>query len=67
MAFQIIDLTCNYMKNPIGMDDTPHFSYRLEGGSEKEKLQAYQLVVRTESYVVWDSGRVEEDKQIFIK
>ena len=67
MAFKIIDLTCNYMKNPIGMDDIPYFSYRLEADETKETLTAYQVVVRTENSVAWDSGRVEEDKQLFIK
>lgn len=67
MAFKIIDLTCNYMMNPIGIDDIPYFSYRLEAENFDETLKAYQLIVREGDHVVWDSGRVNEDKQILIK
>ena len=67
MAFKVIDLTCNYMKNPIGIDEIPYFSYRLEAERPDDKLKAYQIVVHDGEHIVWDSGRIEEDKQIFIK
>ncbi len=67
MAFKIVDLTCNYMKNPIGIDDIPHFSYRLEADFSEEVLKGYQLVVRDGERIVWDSGRVAKDRQILIK
>ena len=67
MAFKVIDLTCNYMKNPIGIDEIPYFSYRLKTDNPDEKLKAYQIVVCDGEHTVWNSGRIEEDKQIFIK
>ena len=48
MAFQVIDLTCNYMSQPIGIDDTPFFSYKLEAKCSGETLKAYQIIVRFE-------------------
>lgn len=66
MAFKIVDLTCNYMKNPVGIDDIPYFSYRLED-ENNDILSAYQLIVCAGDHVVWDSGRICEDRQILIK
>lgn len=55
------------MIQPIGIDDTPFFSYKLNAGYSDETLQAYRIMVRNEQEVVWDSGRKEDDKQILIK
>lgn len=54
------------MVNPIGMDDIPYFSYQLDADSKEEKLKAYQLIVKDEQGIVWDTGYVEEDRQLFI-
>ena len=58
MAFQITDLTCNHMKNPIGMDDVPYFSYKLVDNGSDEKLTAYQIIVDDGTMIMWNSGRV---------
>ena len=55
------------MAQPIGIDDTPFFSYKLEAKCSGETLKAYQIIVRNEQEVVWDSGYIEEDRQILIK
>lgn len=55
------------MAQPIGIDDTPFFSYKLEAKCSGETLKAYQIIVRYEQEVVWDSGYIEEDRQILIK
>ena len=55
------------MKNPIGIDDVPYFSYKLVDNSSDEKLAAYQIIVDDGTTIVWDSGRVSKDKQILIK
>ncbi|MBS5660788.1 MAG: family 78 glycoside hydrolase catalytic domain [Clostridiales bacterium] len=67
MAFQITDLTCNHMKNPIGMDDVPYFSYKLVDNGSDEKLTAYQIIVDDGTMIMWNSGRVPKDKQLLIK
>ena len=66
MSFQIVDLTCNHMKDPIGMDDRPHFSYRLISDAQGMIQTAYRLVVSDRNGIVWDSGRVNSDQQILI-
>lgn len=55
------------MVNPIGIDDIPYFSYKLESNKNDEILSAYRIQVRNANETAWDSGRVDEDKQILIK
>ena len=63
MAWNVCHLTCNYRVQPLGMDDRPHFSFQLEG---EGRLAAYRIVVKSEGDLVWDSGRVAEDRQVLI-
>ena len=64
--FQIVNLTCNHMTDPIGMDERPHFSYQLTSRSPGVTQAAYRIRVFDENGDVWDSGRVESDRQVLI-
>ena len=66
MSLEIRDLTCNYMTNPVGMDEAPYFSYRLTAENPSERLQAYQIRVLLQGKTIWDSGRVDKDEQVLI-
>lgn len=67
MSFVVKNLTCNHMKNPVGVDDVPYFSFQLDSSDSEEKLISYKISVRTEKDTVWDSCLVNKDKQILIK
>lgn len=62
---RITDLTVNYEANPIGIESTPLFGWRMESGAAGGEQTAYRIVVaesveqlKKQDYV-WDSGRVE--------
>ncbi|CUH97040.1 hypothetical protein P22_3166 [Propionispora sp. 2/2-37] len=57
---KIIETQCEYFKNPIGIDNkTPRFSWKLLSEATSTYQKAYQVIVKDENRVVWDSGRVE--------
>ena len=56
--FEILDLTCNYQRNPLGIDETPVFSWKVRSGKNGDKQTAYHLRVISEKGVVWDTGVV---------
>ncbi|MBR1757752.1 MAG: family 78 glycoside hydrolase catalytic domain [Lachnospiraceae bacterium] len=63
----LYDLTIEYKKTPLGIDEVqPRFSWKLQS-EEKDTLQAaYQLKVFGED-LVWDSGRVESAQSILVE
>lgn len=64
---QIVDLTIEYQKNPIGFDAVPRFSWKLESGQSNTMQQSYQILVKDSENTVWDSGRVESDRSLFVE
>lgn len=64
-AVRITGLTVNYDENPIGIERTPLFGWRMESDAEGQLQTAYRIVVaesgeelENEKYV-WDSGRTD--------
>jgi alpha-L-rhamnosidase len=61
-----LDLRCNYLVNPIGIDSPkPHLSWRNESTERNWRQTAYRILVATSPQLlesgkadVWDSGRV---------
>ena len=50
-----INLQCEYLNNPIGIDRlNPHFCWNCEGGIRQT---AYQIICRTENEKIWDTGK----------
>lgn len=69
-----IDLRCEYLSNPLGIDSTvPRFSWKLQDQRRGAKQTAYRLLVasRPEDLAggkgdVWDSQRIGSDETIGI-
>ena len=70
---KIYDLTLNYLKNPVGVDLLPKFSYKLSAESKGETQTARQIQVFSswaalteEKADVWDSGIVSSSDSLHI-
>lgn len=63
---KIYDITTEYKKNPIGLDETtPRFSYKIQGTS-KEQISRQIIVRDNNDNIVWDSGTVYDSATIQI-
>lgn len=75
--FQIVECTCNYQENPLGIDELPVFSWKMVSPIQGDFQLASRIVVfemqSTQNGVVkstvWDTERVEgsENLSIFYK
>lgn len=65
---QIRDLSIEYQKEPLGLDEKhPRFSWKLQSDQQDVRQVAYSLLVRNESgHAVWKSGRVKSDESVLI-
>lgn len=72
--FQVISCTCNYQKNPQGIDGIPVFSWKMMSEFQGDYQIARQIIV-AENLValaddaknkVWDSGKVMDEKNLSI-
>lgn len=62
---QIVDLLCEYVTNPIGIDSRkPRLSWNLVSEQRGARQSAYQIFVELGERLVWDSGRVGSDQSI---
>ncbi|MGN0574224.1 MAG: alpha-L-rhamnosidase N-terminal domain-containing protein, partial [Acutalibacteraceae bacterium] len=61
-----INLKCEYLKNPVGIDIAePRLFWNCEGGV---KQTAYRIsAVDEENNILWDSGKVENSRMTHIK
>lgn len=65
---QLINLKTLHMKNPLGIDLNPYFSWMMQSDEFNVVQTAYQIeVTDTEGKKVWDSGRLESDNISFIE
>ena len=70
----IEDLTCNYLKNPLGVDSTkPRLSWKLKSDIRGQKQTAYRILVSGSNALLdadkadlWDTGKVELEDSIFV-
>lgn len=69
---QIVEMTTNDKVNPIGIDKTPYFSWKMQDSEKGQKQTAYQILVSdTEEELenkqyVWNSGKVMSDQSVAI-
>ena len=69
---QIIELTTNDKSNPIGIDENPYFSWKMQSAKEGQMQSAYQIWVSDseeglkKSKYVWDSGKIISDQSVAI-
>src|SRR5699024_3726391 len=67
-----IDLTCEYLKQPIGIDkESPRLSWNIQTFSRNWKQGAYEIIVASEKKKLnknigdlWESGKVESGNNI---
>lgn len=65
---RIKDLKVLHMTNPLGIDENPYFSWKLESEEQNVLQTAYRLTVCNESgAVVWDSGERLSDQTSFVE
>ena len=68
-AFEIREISCNQMPEPIGVDCRQmRFSWKVESKERDYRQQAYQIEIResTSGRVVWNSGRRESEESVLV-
>src|SRR3954469_6736414 len=65
-ALKPVDLQCEYLDNPLGIDETaPRLSWKVESAEKNQKQTAYHVLVSTNELVktgdLWDSGKINSD------
>lgn len=63
---KLYDLKTRHMKNPV-IDKTPEFSWKIQSSKQDVTQEAYQIVVKSEAQILWDTGKVRSRKQAFIE
>lgn len=71
---EVYNLTCNYLKNPMGVETpNPLFSWMLQSNEKGVRQIAYRIVAassqglfNTGMYDLWDSEKVESDRSIHV-
>ena len=69
---QIVEMTTNDMVQPLGIDETPYFSWKMKDSKEGQKQSAYQIMLGEtkedleNSNFVWDTGKVLSDESVGI-
>ena len=64
----IYGLRTDDLIDPIGLDSLcPRFSWKLKSELIGEKQTAYQIIVKSDEKIVWDSGIVNSDCSVGIK
>ena len=63
---KVYDLTINYLKNPLGLDETPRFSYKLAADSRGAVQKTCRIRVASDASLLgvgdlWDSGELKTD------
>ncbi len=74
-GLKILTATCEYLKNPVGIDaDQPRFSWTFTASGRGEKQTAYQLLVardpallRKNAADLWDSGRIDSGQSTLVR
>lgn len=65
-ATEIYDMKTDDLTNPVGIDTSPAFSWKLSSDIIGQKQTAYQIIIKDDSNVVWDSGKVESSDTVAI-
>ncbi len=61
------NLRVENMTNPLAIDtDKPRFSWITVSDKKDVKQTAYQIIVSDDNGVLWNSGKVDSDKQLWI-
>lgn len=71
----ITKLACEYMENPLGIDETkPRLSWQLNSDERGQKQTAFHLIVASSpgklnnnTGDLWDSGKVKSDQSVHVE
>lgn len=63
---KIRDLRIEYRKDPIGIDEVPRFSWKLESDKKNVKQKGYQIQVMSDGKYIWDSGHQDSEQSMLI-
>jgi alpha-L-rhamnosidase len=71
---RIVNKTCEYLTNPIGIDNTnPRLSWILQSNQNGQKQTAYHILaasslelLKKNSGDLWDTGKVDSDQSVHI-
>lgn len=55
-----------YRENPLGIDERPRFSWKLESEKQNVVQESYQIQVASQGKLVWDSGRVVSSQSVLV-
>lgn len=62
----IRDFLIEYREQPLGIDEKPRFSWKLESNRKDVVQKGYQILVSGNGKLVWDSGIVESEQSVLI-
>lgn len=67
MPTTITHLRCDYLENPLGIDNPqPRFAWQLVSNERAAVQSAYQLVVKDAAGSVWDTGKVGSVRSLHV-
>lgn len=65
---KIYDFEVEYQKNPLGLDmEVPAFSWKLDSDQNNVMQKMYQIRVYCDDQMVWDTGKVESERSLYIE
>ncbi|MHB1357865.1 MAG: glycoside hydrolase family 78 protein [Anaerolineae bacterium] len=67
MTTTLTRLRCDYLENPLGIDNPqPRFAWQLVSDERAAVQSAYQIVVRDATAVLWDTGKVGSVRSLHV-
>lgn len=63
---KVINLRVMHMKDPLGIDINPYFSWIIESEIHDTIQTAYSIIVKEGDAVVWDTGKVESSNNCYL-
>jgi alpha-L-rhamnosidase len=69
-SLSAVDLRCEYLSSPLGLDELhPRLTWRVESSERGERQTAYEILVASEvgkidSPDLWDSGKVTNSQTV---
>lgn len=62
-SVEVYDLTCEMMRTPLAVNvQSPRFGWKLISANQGDYQTAYQIIVRSESGEIWNSGKVKSGR-----
>lgn len=65
---KVTDLRIEYMSNPVGIDvKKPRFSWKILSEEQDVLQTSYQIIVKNEGDLVWDTGKRESNLSVLVE